>query len=970
MTIEDTPLYHAATAAIRALAGGPPRNLVGRLRFEYDDRGGTLEPGDLEQLLRGVPDNCRFLNDLGTRVHEWDAADDDWTGGTDRSTPERRQQIGDILGLDAAEQRALLERRPLFAGGAVVISAPWDPWYDSRRAAERDFYWTHYRNYLREVKGWSQDNVDSLHIATTRVIERLTDPTRDERHQSKGLVVGYVQSGKTANFTGVTAKAIDAGYRLVVVMTGTLELLRAQTQRRVDMELIGKQNIVGDLDEDDRDDYCEDGDWDLFLDLGDDELDTEIIRLTNHAKDYQSQFKTLSIPRPTRGKPLYDPDNLFRTSARVAIVKKNAAVLRKLVRDIKANQNAFAEIPVLIIDDESDQASVNTVNPDKVRQAQAAGKEVKARKAINEQIALMLQLMPRAQYVGYTATPFANVFVDPSDEQDIFPRDFVIGLDRPNGYMGVEDFYDFDDPDDTTDDAGRISNKDAHVRLLKASDDPDDQERRDRELAEALDAFVLAGAVKLWRARNGNHRFRHHTMLVHESVRKAEHAELADRVQQLWRNAGFAHPAGKRRLREHYERDVVPVSAARVEDGVEPPPPWDELVPHVAAAIAKITESAGDPVIVVNSDTDIRANQQALDFDSNDVWRVLVGGTKLSRGFTVEGLTVTYFRRATNMSDSLTQMGRWFGFRQGYRDLVRLYIAEASKFGRSTVNLYEAFEGIALGEAAFREQLQRYAQWEDGRPLVAPSQIPPLVEQHLPWLKPTATNKMFNSVLIREVQQPFQPIGPAIGDDNHRANLDLWTPLLAQATTAVSLPRSDKGMFDAFVGVVDAEAFVDVVSRLRYEGRHYKTAVEPVIRHYRDLLADRSLTSMLLILPQAGNRHTHVDGVGQRAVVRRKRRRGSLFGEITDSKHRHVAADFAKGDAADILAPHRTANTGAALVYLMDDADIEGSTDSFAVGFSSYVPAEALANRSQAPTFSVRREDLGNHIAVDNDTSL
>ena len=191
----------------------------------------------------------------------------------------------------------------------------------------------------------------SLDLATSDVIERLTDPTRATAHQSKGLVVGYVQSGKTANFTGVAAKAIDAGYRLVIVMTGTIEMLRAQTQRRIDMEMVGRQNILGDLSPEQaaesKVDYQDDAAWvnGEFIDLGEDELATEIRRLTQHRKDYQKQFRTLKIDRFDMGRPLYTTQNLFRSAARVAIVKKNATVLRKLVTDIKANKNAFAEIP-------------------------------------------------------------------------------------------------------------------------------------------------------------------------------------------------------------------------------------------------------------------------------------------------------------------------------------------------------------------------------------------------------------------------------------------------------------------------------------------------------------------------------------------------------------------------------------------------------------------------------------------------
>ena len=301
-----------------------------------------------------------------------------------------------MLGIDAEGEEALLVKRPLFRDETLVITAPWDRWYNAAVADNHSFYWSHYRDYLLKVRGWPEQNVTSLDVATSDVVERLADPTRAAAHQAKGLVVGYVQSGKTANFTGVAAKAIDAGYRLVIIMTGTIEMLRAQTQRRMDMEMIGRQNILGDLTPEQaaasKVDYQDDNSWidGDFVDLGEDELATEILRLTQHHKDYQKQFRTLKIERLEMGRPLYDAQNLFRSAARIAIVKKNAAVLRKLVTDIRANKNAFAEIPVLLIDDESDQASINTVDPEKVREAIREGREFKKRRAINEQIAAML----------------------------------------------------------------------------------------------------------------------------------------------------------------------------------------------------------------------------------------------------------------------------------------------------------------------------------------------------------------------------------------------------------------------------------------------------------------------------------------------------------------------------------------------------------------------------------------------------
>lgn len=959
--------WHAAAfrAALKMIEAGPPKNLVARAQPEAEDRNAIISAADLAELIATATAPDPLLTAIGLQVHKWDAepASTPWTDGTTPSTSARRDLICSRCGFDEAGAAALLVKRPIFVNSTVVITAPWERWYTPERALTHEFYWPRYRDYLLQVRKWDEDNVTALDLATTSVVERLGNPVRVEAHQSKGLVVGYVQSGKTANFTGVVAKALDAGYRLIIVMTGTIEMLRAQTQRRMDMEMVGRQNIVGDLTPEEAIaagvDYQDDSDWSdgRFLDLGTDKIESEILRLTTHNRDYQKQFKNLRIERFDMGKPLYDSTNLFATGARLVIAKKNSRVLKKLVSDLQANKNAFSEIPVLIVDDESDQASVNTVNPEKVRAAKAEGVEVKERRAINERIADMLRLMPRAQYIGYTATPFANVFVDPSDEQGIYPKDFVIGLTRPPGYMGVEDFHDLQEIEPPLTPVN--SNYSAHVRDLCASED--DDEAREAELAQALDMFVLTGACKLFRASTlGESLFRHHTMLIHESVHTIHHKDIAELAQRLWTASGFSTPAGLKRLRDLYESDVLPVSAARREPGMPALPPFHELRKYLSMAIARITEHNNNPVLVVNSDKQIE--QQSLDFDRHSTWRVLVGGAKLSRGFTVEGLTVTYFRRAVTMSDSLTQMGRWFGFRHGYRDLVRLYIDRDAKFGARRVDLYKAFEAIAHDEAAFRDQLAIYAEWDGDMPRVLPSQIPPLVSQHLPWLKPTSRNKMFNAALEEQSEQFFSPVGyPNHADEQHH-NLELWRPLLASADSDIAFPAGGSADLRAWVGVVDAQSFLDVVGQMKWMYLYGARSVQPKLNYFRRIMAleNPPLKDLLLVMPQPGDQLVGIADVGQRRIVNRERRaRGGevvpKFGEITDPKHRGLVQPLLGDEKpthplAELWAPGRAV----VLAYLvreqkpsydtkpkpiLSDADPEHGLN---LAFAMYLPKAAV----------------------------
>ncbi|MFI9036045.1 Z1 domain-containing protein [Streptomyces sp. NPDC053726] len=816
----------------------------------------------------------------------WDLAEQaDWSTAPPR-TDARRSDTYNRLGFGADLRKALDEAVPVFKEpGPTVISKEFTSWYSRDIAAARSFYWNSYEQLLRR-KGWSDAAVSSLDEASHAVVERLSDPTRTEAYGARGLVVGYVQSGKTANFTGVTAKAIDAGYRLVIVLGGTLNLLRGQTQRRLDMELIGQENILRGADPSDPDalvgiDYQDDEDWPAkFVSHGGRPSALgafDIERLTTRDDDYKSLLngiRALEFEKQARTQPLYAPANLHHAAARVMVVKKNKSVLAKLIKDLKKIGPILSEIPALIIDDESDQASVNTTDPKKWEDGKVA------RTAINSQISQLLGLLPRAQYVGYTATPFANVFVDPGDGEDIFPRDFLISLPRPTGYMGVQDFHDLETEG---------SAEETHVRGIY--DDTGDR------LQEAMDAFVLTGALKLYREDHGvpDGPFRHHTMLVHESVRMAEHASLALRINSMWHQAAYTGQDGHARLAALLTDDFQRFA----DDGLPTPASYEELKRYVFEA-RRLINSGGGPVIVVNGDTERDYAQPDLDFDRTPrVWKILVGGTKLSRGFTVEGLTVTYYRRTTQQADTLMQMGRWFGFRPGYRDLVRLYIGREEPLGKSkTVDLYEAFEAICRDEETFRSQLSRYAELVDGKPQVTPAQIPPLVSQHLPWIKPSARNKMFNAELV-EIRSPGQWVEPTAYPTDAadlRHNAEVWRPVLESldsnpvTLTCSSLEHGRSDDYEALLGTVGHDALLKILCDLRWFA---PTQFSP---HLESLIttgeSGPGIDDWLVIVPQQTSvRRTEATIFGSRplSLAHRTRRRGDLFGAISEPKHRGVA---------------------------------------------------------------------------------
>ncbi|MEV6807042.1 Z1 domain-containing protein [Streptomyces sp. NPDC051132] len=926
----DGLLLQLLDAALADMRSSRPKKLERALGYQAESMSPEAEEVAREEVLRAALEKSHPTDPLvetwRRKLTDWDFLPDaPWSDSPER-TRKRRDDVYALLALSEGTRKLLDDFVPVSRVEApVVISDEFVPWYTPQSLQGRSWYWPAYRSYL-EKKGWGSEAVAGLDVATDSVVERLADPTQPAVYQSKGLVVGYVQSGKTANFAGVIAKAVDAGYRLVIVLGGTLNMLRAQTQRRLDMELVGRENILRGASEYESD-YANDPAWiqgrfTSFGDLPSARGGFDIVRLTTRDDDYKSLLQgitALEFEKQEPALPLFDPRNLHRSSARLMVVKKHKTVLGKLVKDLKKIKTPLSEIPVLIIDDESDEASVNTSN---------LTKPDAERSAINQKISELLHLLPRAQYVGYTATPYANVFIDPSDAENIFPKDFIVSLPRPEGYMGARDFHDLDSPIPEGERDFANSNELAHVRNITVHDQGGDD---DFCLQQAMDMFVLTAAMKLYREEQGglgDRYFQHHTMLIHESVRTDVHRELLGKVTGMWWNARYMGEAGHQRLRKLFDEDIAPVSAVRA-DGQAVPPSYDELARYVGPAVTRI---GGDdhPIIVVNGDKDIETGE--ADFDKRSIWKILIGGQKLARGFTVEGLTVSYFRRRAGNASTLMQMGRWFGFREGYRDLVRLFLGRAETVGTKEIDLYAGFEAICLDEENFRKELRQYAKMIDGRPQVTPDQVPPLVSQHLPWLKPTSPNKMYNARLV-ELRSPGQwqePTAYPTRSADLRHNANLWIPVLESLSpTATSFAyhfpaEGDRDAvthrFDALVGNLTPTGFLDLVENLRWGA---PSQFAPHLAYLSEIndTASSEVDDWLVLAPQHATRARRLLlGAGNRtyAWFGRERRRGPLFGAISEPKHRAVPQRIAGGlaDPGDreceaLVAPRR----GVVVVY-------------------------------------------------------
>jgi hypothetical protein len=918
--------------ALRSMDGGPPESLIDTVAFyaKRDSVTRVAEDDVVDCLVSNInsPDHVQFQ----LLISRWDSSvDEAWTSKTSPNTAKRRELIYELLGFGEQARRRLDVTYPRDPGAVVIegTGGAWRPWYTAARQAERNFYSKAYTDVLKADPGWDSPAIGRLEAACSAVVRKLADPSWTESYQSKGLVVGYVQSGKTANFTGVIAKAIDAGYRLIIVLTGTVEILRRQTQRRLDMEVVGVENILGGIDEHDaeqvaRTDYYDDQDWiaGKFLRHGVPIHTIDSIPLIHRLSTFEGDYRRLRQGLSTldfragrelvdRSRPLYDPINLFQSDVRLAVVKKNSTVLGRLVDDLKEIRADLGEIPTLIIDDEADQASVNT------KRQKSKTDEEKERSAINRRISDLLSVLKRAQYVGYTATPFANVFVDPDDSEDIFPKDFIISLERPVGYMGARDFYDLD-----VDFGGRPktidnSNEKAFIRDLVAVDNA---ALRRNEIQYALDSFVLTGALKLNRGNNTGQRFRHHTMLVHESVKQVQHEALKDEVLAIWRQSSYDSSVGLDRLRELYIGDFAPVAAALHRRDVaaakthEFPPPevppmpgsFEDLVADgwIGAALDRIDRGTS-VVIVVNGAAERDYAQDSLNFEADDVWKILVGGTKLSRGFTVEGLTVSYYTRRTLQADTLMQMGRWFGFRRGYRDLVRLYIGRnVPAPGGKHVDLYEAFEAVVRDEEDFRAELARYADINErtGHAQVRPEDVPPMVFQQVPWLKPTAGSKMYNAELVRQgiggqlVDFPLQP--DRDGGSNNETHFQAVQPILDLIDKKGPFEYRDAQTgkvtrFQARYGIVLASAVRDAVAQFKWAPNW---SFAPSLAFVDDIIKNGQLKDFAVLLPDL--EAAVARSIGHRPdefPILRRRRRSDRSGFPGSSKRQRDAIETIAG---------------------------------------------------------------------------
>jgi hypothetical protein len=587
--------------------------------------------------------------------------------------------------------RSLEERLDICMPDATVIQLPFKEWLSERRTSVADLYfWDRYRKSLLQ-DGFGKEVVGTISRDTDKIVGLLEDPTKTGPWKRRGLVVGHVQSGKTANYNGVICKSADYGYKIIILLAGVHNNLRSQTQQRVEEAFIGV-----DTDKKDRNlplRECKTGAGRLG-----DEMRIPF-SLTSREHDFRkdsAKAATFSL-------------NAVREPV-VLVIKKQTSVLKNLVEWLNSlnetTQGKICNVPMLLIDDEADNASINVAKGDNPTK-------------INGQIRTLLKMFEQSSYIGYTATPFANIFIDPESEHemfedDLFPKDFIVSLEAPDNYVSAARMFGED---------GDLS----HL-LQPVSDHLEYFPERHKidhkifglppSLTEAVRKFLLGRAVRILRGRGHDHS----SMLVNVSrfnlVQQQVTSYLTDYLEEMRNSiklhAGLADKDGLKDpgIRALYETwtDMLPSQGES----------WDQVKPCLLGAVG--------PVVVrtINNKSSDRLDYK--NHKENGLHVIAVGGLSLSRGFTLEGLMVSYFIRNSIMYDTLLQMGRWFGYRDGYIDLCSLYMTEEAQSWYSHIS-----SAIDELRAEFRLMEQQ------GR---KPSEFGLKVRTHPESLIVTARNKM------------------------------------------------------------------------------------------------------------------------------------------------------------------------------------------------------------------------------------
>lgn len=588
-------------------------------------------------------------------------------------------------------------------GEKIVDPLTYHPWLSTRMSTIKPYYWNRYKKHLIIDQGWNENVVETLGDVSNEILDLLGDPEAEGIWKRKGLILGDIQSGKTSNYTALCNKAADAGYKVIILLTGTIEALRKQTQERIDAGFVGlnSRNVLQKNPEK------------KYVGVGNQDSNRTAYPFTTVLQDFNStKLQSLNFTIKGLNEPV------------VLVIKKNKSVLENLETWLRTRNtdydDAKIDLPLLLIDDEADNASVNT------------NKEEDNPTAINKGIKSILNLFQRSSYVAVTATPFANIFIDPDKDidiydSDLFPSDFIYALSPPTNYIGSQRIFgaeaEYSGNVETIEDVLIDGNKNRYVFRSK------DKSGHiipymPLSIQEALAYFLIVNTV---RDLDGNMKS-HRSMLINVSQFVNVQNQLYDMVI-IWlkkykeKVQAYSKLSGNIALKNQeiaFIKNVWDKHHMTEITGYH----WKEVQEHLYESVTPIE------VRLVNQKSKQKGVER-LDYEpySTTGLRVIaIGGNSLSRGLTLEGLCVSYFDRNSQMYDTLMQMGRWFGYRNGYENIFKVWMeADAISW----------YQYITEATAELREEI-----FEMKRVGLTPKDFGLKVRQDKTALFVTARNKM------------------------------------------------------------------------------------------------------------------------------------------------------------------------------------------------------------------------------------
>lgn len=502
--------------------------------------------------------------------------------------------------------------------------------------------WIKHREYLItqfRAKGLkSPVNIIDKH--TDNILKLMEDPKRPSKFNSRGLVLGYIQSGKTANFSALISKSADAGYKLVIVLSGIHEILRNQTQKRLGKEIIG---------------YSLEGNHIVYT------QEDSFIKWTCLTKT------TVPDSLGDFVKPLFSLDNFFeRKDTIIAIMKKQSDVLRKFLAWIEnSSPSTLSQIPILLIDDEGDQASLDA----------SSSKDSSVSK-INGLITEILKKFDKAQYVAYTATPFANILSDMGDKNQLFPKNFIYPLPKQENYFGTEEIFNEDEEKRDL----FIVTKDVKEPVVVPKIHESEDSKKDKilqmppvltltdDIRKSIFTFLLSSAIRILRLDKAN-RDEPMSMIIHIYRINKSQTNIFNEVDAFLKNLRNSTSGYDHEIEESF-RDLVESSLKICRNFKLPERETFKYLEVYDCMLNRLLRDID--VIELNS-----IGKATLDYDIKPNAKIIaIGGDKLSRGLTLEGLSTSHYVRDSKQYDTLLQMGRWFGYKSDYIDLMRVFTTE------------------------------------------------------------------------------------------------------------------------------------------------------------------------------------------------------------------------------------------------------------------------------------------------------